>query len=162
MSLWSWLSNTAKKAGKAVGSAVSSVGKVVGSVAKSVGKVVSTIASPVVSAVEYIGEKTGLDKPIKAIAGGIAKGVRQVGSAIEHSGVVGQALANAYNITKVVNPLSYGIDAGLGANDVIQGKTSVGDALVGVGLSKVKKLKGVLKIARTAQGVNYARTHPLN
>jgi len=53
-----------------------------------------------------------------------------VGSAIENSGVVGQALADAYNITKVVNPYARALDMGLAGSDVVSGKLSVGDALV--------------------------------
>jgi len=151
--LWSGI----KKVGKTVGGAVGSVGRAVGHIAKKVGKGISYVASPVVNAVQWVGEKTGLDKPVKAIAGAVSGAVRDVGSAIENSGAVGQALASAYNITSAFNPVAYGIDAGLGASDVISGKTSVGDALVGVGLSKFKKGKQLIKGLKTVKGINYAK-----
>jgi len=128
------------KVGRAVGRVVTKVGKGIGSVVSKVGKVVSKVASPLVKAVEYIGEKTGLDKPVKAIVGAVSSGIRKVGSAIENSGVVGQALADAYNITKVVNPYARALDLGLAGSDVVSGKLSVGDALVAGTIGK--KLKG--------------------
>ncbi len=129
------------KVGKAIGKVATKVGKGVASAVSTVGKVVNTVASPLVKAVEYVGEKTGLDKPVKAIVGTVAKGVRAVGSAIENSGVVGQALADVYNLTKVVNPYAKAVDAGLAGADVIEGKTKLGTALVAVGVGK--KLKGM-------------------
>tara|TARA_Y100000361_G_C11161244_1_gene347508 strand:+ start:538 stop:1074 length:537 start_codon:yes stop_codon:yes gene_type:complete len=135
------------KVGKAIGKVATTVGKGVSSAVSTVGKVVNTVASPLVKAVEYVGEKTGLDKPVKAIVGTVAKGVRAVGSAIEDSGVVGQALADAYNLTKVVNPVAKAIDTGLAGADVIEGKTKLGTALVAVGVgNKLKKMKGGKKL----------------
>jgi len=128
------------KVGRAIGGAVTKVGKGIGSAVSTVGKVVSKVASPLVKAVEYVGEKTGLDKPIKAVVGAVSSGIRKVGSAIENSGVVGQALADAYNITKVVNPYARALDLGLAGSDVVSGKLSVGDAIVAGTIGK--KLKG--------------------
>jgi len=140
MSLWSWIKHTAKKVGKGFSSAVHSVGKVVGGAISAVGKVATKVASPFVKAIEYVGEKTGLDKPFKAVVDTIASGVRSVGSAIENSGVVGQAFADVYNATKVVNPFARAVDIGLAGADVVDGKMSVGDALVAGTIGK--KLKG--------------------
>jgi len=140
MSLWSWLSNTAKKVGKGVVSVGRAVGKGVSGAVSAVGKVVNKIAQPLVKVVEYVGEKTGLDKPIKAIVGGLAKGVKAVGNVISDIPIVGGVLEDGYNLTKVINPYARAIDAGLAGADVISGKTELGTALVAVGVGK--KLKG--------------------
>jgi hypothetical protein len=130
----------ATKVGRAVGGVVKKVGKGIGSAIHAVGKVVSKVAAPLVSAVEWVGKKTGLDKPVKAVVGAVSSGIRKVGSMIEDSGVVGQALADAYNITKVINPYARALDIGLAGSDVVSGKLSVGDALVAGTIGK--KLKG--------------------
>jgi len=140
MSFWSWLSKTAKKVGKGVVSVGRAVGKGVSGAVSAVGKVVNVVASPIVKAVEYVGEKTGLDKPIKAIVGGVAKGVKAVGNVISDIPIVGGVLEDGYNLTKVINPYARAIDAGLAGADVISGKTDLGTALVAVGVGK--KLKG--------------------
>ena len=127
--------------GKAVGSVAKKVGKGVSTAVSAVGKVVNKVAQPLVKAVEYVGEKTGLDKPVKAIVGGVAKGVRAVGEAVSDIPVVGGVIEDAYNLTKVVNPYARAVDAGLAGADVIEGKTQLGTALVGVGIGK--KLKGM-------------------
>ncbi len=102
MSFWSWLSKTAKKVGKGVVSVGRAVGKGVSGAVSAVGKVVNVVASPIVKAVEYVGEKTGLDKPIKAIVGGVAKGVKAVGNVISDIPIVGGVLEDGYNLQKLL------------------------------------------------------------
>ena len=79
-----------------------------------------------------------------------------------HRTIVNKAIATGYNLTKAVNPFATAIDVGLAGTDVIRGRKSVGDAMVGVGLSKFKKGRQLIKGVQTAQGVKYAKQHPLN
>ena len=155
MGFFSWLSGGLKKVGKAVVSVGRKVGKGVSGAVKAVGKVVNVIASPIVKAVEYVGEKTGLDKPIMAIVGGVAKGVKAVGNVIGGIPVVGGYIEDAYNLTKIVNPYARAIDAGLAGADVISGKTDLGTALVAVGVGK--KLKGFKGGKRVLDGVSVGK-----
>jgi hypothetical protein len=152
--------------GRAIGGAVTKIGKGVGSVVKKVGKAVNIVASPLVKAIEYVGEKTGLDKPIKAVVGAVSSGVRAVGSAIENSGVVGQALADIYNVTKVVNPYAKALDMGLAGADVVEGKMGVGTAITGAVIGKkLKALRGgqrMMNVASTAKSAQYVKSRHSN
>jgi hypothetical protein len=154
------------KVGRAIGGVVKKVGKGIGSAISTVGKVVNKVASPLVSAIEYVGEKTGLDKPIKAVVGAVSKGVRAVGSAIENSGVVGQALADAYNITKVINPYATALDMGLAGADVVEGKMKLGTAITGAVVGKkLKALKGgkrLMNVASTAKSAQHIKNRHSN
>jgi len=143
------------KVGKAIGKVATKVGKGVSTAVSAVGKVVNKVAQPLVKAVEYVGEKTGLDKPVKAIVGGVAKGVRAVGNVISDIPVVGGVIEDAYNLTKVVNPYGRAIDAGLAGADVIEGKTQLGTALVAVGVGK--KLKGMKGGKKVLDGVSVGK-----
>lgn len=140
------------KVASAIGNGVVKVAKTVGN---GVVKAVNTVAAPVVSAVEYVGKKTGLDKVVKGATHLVREGVEAVGSAIKHSGKFGHALADAWDSTSAFNPIATGVSAIQATDDVVQGKMSVGQAAVGIGLKKWKKTK---KLVKTAQKLGNAKT----